>query len=370
MNQHRAGEDRDVAGHATNRSPVPDVRPGRPAPRARVEHRCASPRASPRPRPHAPRRSSGGPRRRPPAARMARARSTAFSALGDPSAPHRRPHPPAPGLPASRSSTHSGAAPSPSRRHRSRSRRTMRERAAWGRGGERRRKRWRRTWSRLSRGNEIPIPRVVQELVVEALRHDPSGIDDHDSVAPRERGCADREEQRGAPGACVAQPRQEPPLGDDVERPRGLSSTSTGGLAAYDRATVSRWRWPPDSERPRSPIGWSMPLRRVSKSSPAASRSARSNVEGSASGAPSARFSLSVPSTSHGWWPSTVTTCERNASNDSSRASTPPTNTRPCSGSTRRTRRSEIAAATSGSSATTPRSSPSATSSPKPDNGP
>ena len=63
----------------------------------------------------------------------------------------------------------------------------------------------------------------------------------------------------------------------------GSSSSSTGALCSTARARPTHWRWPPDSDSPRSPTGMSKPRGwRLTKSVRPAVSAAASTAESSA----------------------------------------------------------------------------------------
>ena len=114
------------------------------------------------------------------------------------------------------------------------------------------------------------------------------------------------------------------------------SSSRIGGSFSSTRAMASRWRSPPDRERPRSPStvaspsGW-----RATKSSARARRSADSTSSAEASGAPTRRFSSIERAKSIGSW-NTTPMLRLSPARDRSRRSAPSIRMRPRAGSNTR----------------------------------
>ncbi len=105
------------------------------------------------------------------------------------------------------------------------------------------------------------------------------------------------------------------------------------GSARSARAIVTRWRCPPDSFTPRSPITVSRPSGKRSENSVTYAWAAASSISASvAAGRAKRRFSRIVPSKRKSSW-NTRPSCSRYVASLTSLRSTPSTRTRPASGS-------------------------------------
>ena len=114
-----------------------------------------------------------------------------------------------------------------------------------------------------------------------------------------------------------------------------LSRSRTSGRASTARASARRWRWPPDSDAPRSPSSVSKPSGRATMNSAAWTSSAASSSSAAlACGRASRRFASTVPPSRNGAC-STRSTRRRSCSPCQPVSDRPQSRTAPCTGARR-----------------------------------
>lgn len=101
---------------------------------------------------------------------------------------------------------------------------------------------------------------MLQQVMVRSALHDPPVFNHHDFISLLNGRQTVSDNQRGTVFLQLIQRRLNGTLGLGIQRRGGFIRIRIGLLRSSARAIAIRWRWPPDSITPFSPMMVSRPL--------------------------------------------------------------------------------------------------------------